>query len=166
MQAQLYVNGAREATKLVRLKRNAADTVESQRVAYRAACGSAPTREWEADANIMAELAAVGDADEEDLETHFLSWGTVPAGTWQAIGDKGVVHYGPSTDALRVIIVLVLTVKSDDKWEAVQYAVGSVLLSGSNALGLVKWRVVDEIATRYFQNRTKLDGATYEAYMD
>ena len=166
MQAQLYVNGAREATKLVRLKRNAADTVESQRVAYRAACGSAPTREWEADANIMAELAAVGDADEEDLETHFLSWGTVPAGTWQAIGDKGVVHYGPSTDALRVIIVLVLTVKSDDKWEAVQYAVGSVLLSGSNALGLVKWRVVDEIATRFFQNRAKLDGATYEAHMD
>ena len=166
MQAQLYVNGAREATKLVRCKRNAADAVESQRVAYRAACGSAPTREWEADANIMAELAAVGDADEEDLETHFLSWGPVPAGTWQAIGDKGVVHYGPGTDALRVIIVLVLTVKSDDKWEAVQHAVPSVLLSGSNALGLVKWRVVDEIATRYFQNRTKLDGATYEAYMD
>ena len=124
-----------------------------------------PTREWEADANIMAELAAVCDADEGDLEAHLLAWGPVPAGTWQAIGDVGVVHHGPATDALRVIIVLVLTVKSDDGWKAVQYAGPSVLLSGSNALGLVRWRVVDEIATYFFQNRTKLEGATYETYM-
>ena len=161
-QAQLYVNGAREATKLVRFK---GDAAEAQRVAYAAACGSQPTTEWEADANIMAELAAVCDADEGDLEAHLLAWGPVPAGTWQAIGDVGVVHHGPATDALRVIIVLVLTVKSDDGWKAVQYAGPSVLLSGSNALGLVRWRVVDEIATNFFQNRTKLEGATYEAYM-
>jgi hypothetical protein len=161
-QAQLYVNGAREATKLVRFKGNAA---EAQRVAYAAACGSEPTREWEADANIMAELASVCDADEGDLEAHLLAWGPVPAGTWQAIGDVGVVHHGPATDALRVIIVLVLTVKSDDGWKAVQYAGPSVLLSLSNALGLVKWPVIDEIATYFFQNRTKLEGATYETYM-
>ena len=119
---------------------------------------------WDADANIVAELAAVCEADDDDLHTRSLSWGAVPAGQWQAIGDHGAVHYGPATDTLRVILVLVLTVESHDGWAPLQYAGPPALLLLGNAPGLVRAKVVEEVATPYLANRCKEEGDEYEAH--
>ena len=161
MQVQLYVNGAAHATRLVTFRGSATET---QRVAYEATTGVQPTAEWAADANIVAELAAVCEADDDDLDTRSLSWGAVPAGQWQAIGDHGAVHYGPATDTLRVILVLVLTVENHEGWAPLQYAGPPALLTLSNAIGLVRAKVVKEVATRYLQNRCKEEGDEYETH--
>ena len=161
MQVQLYVNGAAHATTLVTFKGSA---IGAQRAAYEATTGAAPTMAWDADANIVAELAAVCEADDDDLHTRSLSWGAVPAGQWQAIGDHGAVHYGPATDTLRVILVLVLTVESHDGWAPLQYAGPPALLLLGNAPGLVRAKVVEEVATPYLANRCKEEGDEYEPH--
>ena len=74
------------------------------------------------------------------------------------------MHYGPSTDTLRVILVLVLTVEHHEGWAPLQYAGPPALLSLGTALGLVRAKVVKELATPYLENRCKEEGEEYETH--
>jgi len=161
MQAQLYVNGAWRATRLVAFRGNA---LEAQKDAYIAATGELPTSRWLAEANIQAELAAVAGAEPAELDERYMSWGEVRSGSWQAIGDSGAVHYGPATDALRVILVLVLTVENHQEWEPLQYSGPASKLALADPTGLVRWKVVREVASRFILNRSDDDGKEYEEF--
>ncbi len=164
-QVQMYVNGAKRATTLVGLRGEPEAAILRQRAAYCAATDNAePTKEWEAEANIFAELASVCEAHADELDTRSISWGDVPAGQWQTIGESGAVHFGPETDALRVILVMVLSAENHAGWEALQTSGPSALFVLGNAFGLVRWLVLCEVGTEYITKRSIDDGTKYEQH--
>jgi hypothetical protein len=117
-----------------------------------------------AEANIQAELAAVAGAEPAELDERYMSWGEVRSGSWQAIGDSGAVHCGPATDTLRVILVLVLTVENHQDWTPMQYSGPGSHLALTDPTGLVRWKVLCEVASRFIQNRSNDDGREYEEF--
>ena len=161
-QAQLYVSRAGRATVLQRFE---GDAVEEMRRRYGEQHGEEPGTGWDGKANINAELAAIYAADAGQLCTWPLTKGAVPAGQWQAIGEVGATHYGPSTSDVRVILVAVLTYAADNDWSPLQLHGAPSLLQLGDAAGLLTEASKRQCATAYMKDRSVTDGAAFNAFV-
>ena len=122
--------------------------------------GGIVTPAWTHMAAKLAKLGAIGAAPEMTATCPLLA-GAVRSGHVQAITHDGSEHNAPGTEhAIRAVIVAVAApedVGRANPEDALQAALPVALVALGNVACLLKRAVLEEIATPFFENRTKAD---------
>ena len=154
-QVQVYITAAAQSTLLRRYQGDAAALMAA---GFRAE-GGIVTPAWKRQAAKLAKLGAIGAAPEMSATCPLLA-GAVPSGQLQGITHDGSEHNSPETEELRTVLVAVAApedVARENPEDALQAALPVALVALGNVACLLKRAVLEEIATPYFEARTKAD---------
>ena len=155
-QVQIYITAAAESTLLRRFE---GDAVARMAAGFGAE-GGIVTPAWKTIAAKYAKLGAIGAAPEMTATCPLLA-GAVRSGHVQGINNVGSEHKAPATwNAVRTVLVCVAApedVGRANPEDALQAALPVALVALGNVACLLKRAVLEEIATTYFEERTKAD---------
>ena len=156
-QVQWYITAAAQSTLL---RRYQGDAVKLMAGGF-CAEGGIVTPAWTHMAAKLAKLGAIGAAPELTATCPLLA-GPVHSGHVQGINHDGSEHKAPGTeDAIRTVLVAVAAPPEDgaraNPEDALQAALPVALVALGNVACLLKRAVLEEIATMFFEERTKAD---------
>ena len=154
-QVQWYITAAAQSTLL---RRYQGDAVALMAAGFGAE-GGIVTPAWQRVAARLAKLGAIGAAPELTATCPLLA-GAVRSGHVQAITNDGSEHNAPETEAIRTVMVAVAApedVGRENPEDALQAALPVALVALGNVACLLKRAVLEEIATPFFEERTKAD---------
>ena len=153
---QIYITAAAKSTLL---RRYEGDAVALMAAGFGAE-GGIRTPAWNNMAAKYAKLGAIGAAPEMTATCPLLA-GAVLSGHVQGINHDGSEHNAPATfEAVRTVLVCVAApedVGRASPEDALQAALPAALVALGNVACLLQRAVLEEIATTYFEERTKAD---------